>query len=177
MFKIDAYWTRFHIAKDWEITLLKVNHHLKYVGINQNGNRQMKEWFHKHYPQMEWIQKDSLFLQEQLELREYFNKERNVFTKKVDMKGTPFQKNVWDAVAKVPYGQTSTYSEIAKNIGAEKSVRAVASAIGKNPLLLYIPCHRIIGKNGSLSGFRDGLAIKEALLRLEGNTSESFSNL
>lgn len=86
---------------------------------------------------------------------------------KMDLEGTVFQQAVWEELQKVQYGEVTNYATIADRIKRPKAVRAVASAIGKNPLLIVIPCHRIIGKNGKLTGFRSGLSLKEKLLTLE----------
>jgi methylated-DNA-[protein]-cysteine S-methyltransferase len=90
------------------------------------------------------------------------------------LRGTPFQKEVWSQVLSVPYGRTSTYSEIASSLkGGRKDgplpCRAVGAAIGRNPLLIFVPCHRILGKDGSLTGYAAGIPRKVALLRLEGS--------
>ncbi|MBN2802786.1 MAG: methylated-DNA--[protein]-cysteine S-methyltransferase [Deltaproteobacteria bacterium] len=85
--------------------------------------------------------------------------------------GTEFQKNVWNELTKIPYGETSTYLQTAKNIGNEKAVRAVANAIGANPLNIIIPCHRIIGKNGALVGYSGRIPAKKHLLGLEHTLS------
>jgi len=82
--------------------------------------------------------------------------------------GTPFQRCVWDALRSIPRGKTTTYGEIAREIGAEKAVRAVGAAVGRNPLSLFIPCHRVVGKNGSLTGYAGGVERKKRLLELEG---------
>lgn len=82
--------------------------------------------------------------------------------------GTEFQRKVWAALKTVGYGETATYSEIAERIGNPKAVRAVASAIGSNPLSVILPCHRVIGKDGKLTGYAGGLDVKRFLLRLEG---------
>lgn len=85
--------------------------------------------------------------------------------------GTNFQKNIWRALIKIPYGITSTYLQLAKNINNEKAVRAVASANGANSISVIIPCHRIIGSNGELVGYGGGLSIKKRLLNLEKNNN------
>ena len=85
------------------------------------------------------------------------------------MVGTDFQKSVWDALLEVPYGSTSTYLNLAKQINNEKAVRAVANANGANAIAIIIPCHRIIGTNGELTGFGGGLPLKKRLLKLEQN--------
>ncbi|HEY8436110.1 MAG TPA: methylated-DNA--[protein]-cysteine S-methyltransferase [Haloplasmataceae bacterium] len=83
--------------------------------------------------------------------------------------GTPFQQKVWQALLSIPYGATASYSEVARFIGMPNGVRAVGSAIGKNPILMAIPCHRVVGKDGSLRGFRSGIDLKRELLLLEKN--------
>ena len=103
------------------------------------------------------------------EIREYLKGIRKDFTiyELTCLKGTDFQKRVWQELLNIPYGQTKTYKEIAKAIGNEKAVRAVATAIGKNPLMIIIPCHRVIGSDGKLRGYAYGVGVKEKLLSLE----------
>lgn len=101
------------------------------------------------------------------QLTAYFNKELTEFDVPIHVKGTPFQLAVWDALKELPYGSTTSYGSIAERIGNPKAVRAVGSAIGANPILAIIPCHRVIGKNGQLTGFRSGLDVKQFLLELE----------
>ena len=84
-------------------------------------------------------------------------------------RGTPFQERVWNALADIPYGETRSYGEIAALVGAPEASRAVGLAAGKNPLPIVLPCHRVIGSNGQLTGFGGGLPTKTFLLRLEGN--------
>jgi O-6-methylguanine DNA methyltransferase len=101
------------------------------------------------------------------ELTTYFAGECRAFTVPLDPRGTIFQRLVWDAVAAVPYGETRSYQDIARAIGRPAAVRAVGAANGANPLPLIIPCHRIIGSNGSLTGYGGGIEIKRRLLALE----------
>ena len=101
------------------------------------------------------------------QLDEYLNGDRKEFDISLLMVGTYFQKSVWDALMKVPYGTTSTYLQLAKNINNEKAVRAVASANGANSIGIIIPCHRIIGSDGELVGYGGGLPVKKRLLKLE----------
>jgi len=101
------------------------------------------------------------------ELEEYFQGERKEFDVPIQMVGTDFQKSVWNALLKVPYGTTSSYLQLAKVINNAKAVRAVASANGANSMAIIIPCHRIIGSNGELVGYAGGLPIKKRLLTLE----------
>ena len=102
------------------------------------------------------------------ELQEYFAGVRREFSVQVPFRGTAFQNRVWQELTRVPYGQTITYAELARRIGSPKAIRAVGAANARNPLSIIVPCHRIIGSDGSLTGYADGLAFKEGLLRLEG---------
>lgn len=101
------------------------------------------------------------------ELAEYFAGERRVFSIPLDPAGTPFQRKVWDALREIPYGETASYREIAARIGNPKACRAVGMANGRNPISIFIPCHRVIGAGGQLVGYAGGLDIKKALLELE----------
>jgi len=101
------------------------------------------------------------------QLTEYFAKERTCFDLKLNPKGTEFQQKVWKALLDVPYGKTRSYLEQSKHLGDVKAIRAVASANGKNPLWIVIPCHRIIGSDGSLTGYAGGVWRKKWLLELE----------
>lgn len=101
------------------------------------------------------------------QLDEYFKGERRDFTFPYQFEGTDFQKTVWDALIEIPYGETGSYKDIAVNIGNEKAIRAVGSANGKNKLSIVIPCHRVIGSNGELTGYAGGLWRKKWLLQHE----------
>ena len=105
----------------------------------------------------------------QRELREYFAGERREFTLPLSPKGTPFQRRVWDALLTIPYGETRSYGEIAALAGSPKASRAVGAANHRNPISIFIPCHRVIGADGSLTGYGGGLEVKRALLELEQN--------
>jgi methylated-DNA-[protein]-cysteine S-methyltransferase len=108
-----------------------------------------------------------LFLRAKNQLREYFAGTRRNFDLQLAMAGTEFQQRVWDRLLAVPYGCTATYGEIAKKIGNVKWARAVGAAIGANPVAIIVPCHRVIGRNGTLTGFAGGLDVKKQLLDLE----------
>ena len=103
------------------------------------------------------------------QLDEYFANKRENFEIPILTVGTEFQKSVWKALMKIPYGKTASYLELARNIGNEKAVRAVANANGANAISIFIPCHRIIGTNGTLTGYAGGLDVKEKLLKLESS--------
>lgn len=114
----------------------------------------------------------SSVIQAHTELSEYFSKNRKHFTFKINPRGTEFQQGVWRELAKIPFGTTTSYLELSKNLDNVKAIRAVASANGKNPLLIVIPCHRVIGKDGSLTGFSAGLWRKEWLLEHENPSQQ-----
>ena len=101
------------------------------------------------------------------QLQEYFIGKRTEFTFKLNPKGTEFQKKVWQELLQIPYGKTCSYLELSKKLGNAKAIRAVASANGKNPLWIVVPCHRVIGTDGSLKGYAGGLWRKKWLLEHE----------
>ena len=101
------------------------------------------------------------------ELHEYLEGERRAFTFPYRLVGTPFRLQVWKELEKVPYGETTTYKRLAEAIGRPGAYHAVGGAVGANPLGIVVPCHRVIGTNGSLTGYAWGLPMKEALLELE----------
>jgi len=110
---------------------------------------------------------DGILKQAVRELEEYFAGKRKSFNVPLNPRGTEFQKSVWKELSRIPYGETICYEELAKRIENPKAVRAVGAANGKNPLWLIVPCHRVIGKNGSLTGYAGGLSVKKKLLLLE----------
>ena len=102
------------------------------------------------------------------QLNEYFSGERNSFDLKLNPEGTDFQKTIWKLLQALPFGRTISYLKLARSYGKTKAVRAVAAAIGKNPILIIIPCHRVIGSDGTLVGYSGGIPLKKQLLELEG---------
>lgn len=111
------------------------------------------------------------------QLDEFFAGKREVFNIPLLFVGTDFQKKVWDELLKIPYGKTISYGEMARHIGMPKAVRAVANANGANAISILAPCHRVIGSNGSLTGYGGGLAAKKALLGLEAGLSKQGTSL
>lgn len=101
------------------------------------------------------------------QLDEYFAGKRTAFDLPIDPKGTEFQKKAWNALRRIPFGETRSYGDQARRIGSPKACRAVGAANGRNPISIVIPCHRVIGANGSLTGFAGGESVKRALLDLE----------
>ena len=102
------------------------------------------------------------------QLKEYFAGTRKVFDVPLDVVGTEFQKRVWTELRKIPYGKTISYKTLSEKLGDVKAIRAVGKANGQNPIAIIIPCHRVIGSDGRLTGYAGGLDIKEKLLHLEG---------
>jgi methylated-DNA-[protein]-cysteine S-methyltransferase len=126
----------------------------------------------KYVPKIadDWVDSPTLpvFLQLRQELTEYFAGARKGFAVKLAPEGTEFQRAAWKALTKIPFGQTRSYGEQAAAIGKPKAVRAIGAANGRNPIGIVIPCHRVIGANGTLTGYAGGLDKKEFLLKLEG---------
>lgn len=110
-----------------------------------------------------------ILVQTEQELKEYFAEKRTKFTVPLEPVGTPFQRKVWQALTTIPFGETRSYGELARQIGKPAASRAVGAANGKNPISIIIPCHRVIGSTGTLTGFGGGLKRKAQLLTLEGS--------
>lgn len=118
--------------------------------------------------------KNSILYSSIKQLEEYFSFKRKYFDLPLDPEGTAFQKKVWNELLKIPYGKVISYQQLSEKIGNIKSVRAVGRTNGLNPIPVIIPCHRVIGKNGSLVGYAAGVEIKRKLLALEGFLTEEF---
>ena len=122
-------------------------------------------------PEAEWEAADAPFRQALLQLEEYFTGRRRTFDLPLAPRCTTFQRKVLEALQAIPYGQTRSYKEVAAAIGQPKAVRAVGAANARNPVPIIIPCHRVIGSDGSLTGFGGGLEVKQTLLRLEATAA------
>ncbi len=122
-------------------------------------------------PEADWIYNEAPFENVRCQLAEYFSGTRKVFDLPLKLDGTEFQVSVLEALQDIPYGETTSYGAIAKKIGRPKAMRAVGAANGRNPIPIIVPCHRVIGSSGDLTGFGGGLDTKEALLRLEAENS------
>lgn len=127
-------------------------------------------------PEADWIYNEKPFTDARQQLHEYFDGERKVFDLPLHLSGTEFQLLVLQELRRIPYGETASYGAIAERIGRPKAMRAVGAANGRNPLPIIVPCHRVIGSSGDLTGFGGGLETKEALLRLEAEHSR-FPNV
>jgi methylated-DNA-[protein]-cysteine S-methyltransferase len=118
-------------------------------------------------PQPQWRRDDSAYASARTQLREYLGGERQEFDLELDLIGTPFQLRVWAQLLTIPYGATSTYGAVAQAIELPAAVRAVGTAVGRNPLSVIVPCHRVIGSTGALTGYAGGLDNKRWLLAHE----------
>jgi methylated-DNA-[protein]-cysteine S-methyltransferase len=125
----------------------------------------------RHDPEPDWIFNEKPFAAARQQLEEYFAGERKDFDLPLHLSGTDFQVQVLEELQRIPYGETTSYGDIAKRIGRPKAMRAVGAANGRNPIPIIVPCHRVIGSSGDLTGFGGGLDTKEALLRLEAENS------
>jgi len=139
--------------------------------IAVDGSAIVETYFAGARPKPDWIRDDDAFPEAATQLRDYFAGIRQTFDLPLTPRGTEFQQSVWSALLEIPYGQTTTYSAIANKIGRPAAVRAVGAANGANPIPIIIPCHRVIGANGSLTGFGGGLDVKRQLLALEARVA------
>ncbi|MBG9565993.1 methylated-DNA--[protein]-cysteine S-methyltransferase [Brevibacillus agri] len=164
--KQHVYWSKV-ILQEWSLHLAATAKGLCFVGSQNGPFAELSNWFARRRPGHVLVQDHEQFAPYVAEISEYLQGARQQFSLALDLEGTPFQLSVWDALCRIPYGQTTTYSEIAAHIKKPAAVRAVGAAIGANPLLLTVPCHRVVSKDGSLTGYRGGLDMKTALIALE----------
>lgn len=125
-------------------------------------------------PEPDWIYKEKPLSDARQQLQEYFAGTRKAFDLPLRLNGTEFQVSVLNALQEIPYGETVSYGEIAKRIGNPKAMRAVGAANGRNPIPIVVPCHRVIGSSGDMTGFGGGIDTKEALLRLESENTHDL---
>ncbi|MFE6135664.1 methylated-DNA--[protein]-cysteine S-methyltransferase [Bacillus sp. NPDC057893] len=153
--------------ENWRLHIAATENGLCFIGSQDENFEELNVWARKKLPQ-HILTRNPYYLQTYTkEIIEYLENKRETFTLPIDAYGTEFQLSVWNTIREIPYGKTYSYSEIAEKTQKPTAVRAVASAIAANPLLITIPCHRVIGKDGKLTGFRGGLEMKEELLTLE----------
>jgi methylated-DNA-[protein]-cysteine S-methyltransferase len=124
-----------------------------------------------------WTRDSQPFVDVTKQLDGYFAGELRVFDVQLELTGTSFQQAVWSALKMIPYGETCTYGELAARIGRPRASRAVGAANGVNPVPIIIPCHRVIGSNGSLTGFGGGIRTKQTLLGIESRTADLFNTV
>lgn len=160
------YWTLL-AHREWNIYMAATKEGLCYIGPQNTSFEELAVWVNKWLPDHQLLEDEAVLHPYASELVDYLEGDRKEFTMPLDLYGTEFQQSVWKALLEIPFGQTVTYSNIAERIQKPQAVRAVGTAIGANPILITIPCHRVIGKNGKLTGFRGGLDMKKQLLGLE----------
>ncbi len=139
------------------------------IAGDESGLRHI-DFEHSRYPTSivsDWIRNTNKLLEVREQLRAYFDGKLHEFTLRLNPYGTPFQLGVWEQLRKIPYGETVSYGELAQRLGNSKASRAVGAANGRNPLPIVVPCHRVIGSNGSMTGFGGGIDVKRRLLALE----------
>ncbi len=148
--------------KDWQFVLISSSKGAHFIDLQGRSLAKLTALLGKK------VVPDSCHRSELVnQISEYLNRKRTEFSLPLDIQGTGFQLAVWNEVAKIRYATTNSYGEIASSIGCPRAARAVGSAVGKNPLPIIIPCHRVIGKDGSLVGFGGGMELKKHLLALE----------
>ncbi|OAK30594.1 cysteine methyltransferase [Bacillus wiedmannii] len=158
--------------KNWHFHIAATENGLCFIGSQDENFEELDVWARKKLPQHILTCNPDYLQSYTKEVIEYLESKRETFTFPIDAYGTDFQLSVWNTVREIPYGKTYSYSEIAERMHKPTAVRAVATAIAANPLLITIPCHRVIGKNGKLTGFRGGLEMKKVLLTLEKSQVE-----
>ena len=148
---------------------------------SSDGQALFNLWFpgQKHEPQHQAWQRDDqlpVFQQLRAELNEYEAGQRDHFSLPLNPQGTEFQRQVWQALLQIPFGEHTSYGELAQQVGRPTAARAVGAAVGRNPLSILIPCHRVLGRNGQLTGFASGLTMKQRLLAVEGGNESEGSH-
>ncbi|HUQ29422.1 MAG TPA: methylated-DNA--[protein]-cysteine S-methyltransferase [Usitatibacter sp.] len=131
------------------------------TGLYFDGER------HAPAPGADWIEDEALFGECRRQLTEYFEGVRRAFDVTVAPEGSDFQRRIWSEIARIPYGRTITYAELAKRAGVPGCARAAGAATGRNPLSIVVPCHRVVGSDGSLTGYAGGIPRKRRLLEIE----------
>lgn len=164
----NIYWSKITI-EDWSMYSAATEEGLCYIGSPNASFEELERWVKKWVEPAKLIEDANVFQQYERELRQYYSGERRTFTAPLDLFGTDFQRKVWEVLQNIPYGKTCSYLEVAEKIQNSSAVRAVGGAIGANPILIMIPCHRVIAKDGKLGGFRAGLSMKERLLGIENS--------
>jgi len=140
------------------------------IGIEENGSAITSVFLQEENQSDDFEEKETPLIKETArQLSEYFDGKRTCFDVPIELNGTEFQCKVWNALCTIPYGETRTYGEIAKQIDNPKGSRAVGNANNKNQIMIIVPCHRVIGSNGALVGYAGGLDVKEKLLKIEGS--------
>ncbi|KIL51349.1 methylated-DNA-[protein]-cysteine S-methyltransferase [Jeotgalibacillus alimentarius] len=163
----SIYWAEFKYKQDC-YQLAAVDGKVCYIGGPEEGYEALEKWAARYVPGAVMIESPEQMQPFINEFEDYFSGQKRIFDMPIEPKGTDFQQEVWQALLEIPYGETRTYADIAARVGRPKAFRAVGTAIGANPLLVVVPCHRVIAKDGGLGGFSAGLDVKRALHAVEG---------
>ena len=142
---------------------------IEFGGLEENISR-LQRFTKKWLKEYKLVESEAPLKEAVTQLNDYFAKRRQYFELPLDLYGTPFQKLVWNTLMQIPFGEVRSYKDVAIQMNAPKSVRAIGSANHYNPVPIIVPCHRVIGSNGNLIGYRGGTEIKQYLLNLEGKT-------
>ena len=140
---------------------------LAYVELPHSSGRGMRDWMERYVPERRCVDEIGPNRAAIEQILEYLASERTHFDVPLDLRGTPFQRAVWDALIEIPYGESRSYAEVARAVGRPKAQRAVGSANNANPVSLIVPCHRVIAADGSLGGYGGGQKLKARLLAME----------
>lgn len=164
-----VYWDMLQY-NEWTFHLAATDKGLCCITLPNETFDTLQQWVKKHAAGANLMHDTDKLHPYIVQVEEYIQARRSAFLLPLDLRGTPFQVQVWKTLLQIPYGTTRTYSEIAAQLGRRKAVRAVGAANGANPIPIVVPCHRVVGKNGALTGYRGGVDMKAALLTLEGAT-------
>lgn len=162
-----VYWSLLNYKK-WHLYIAATDKGLCYVGSPNAPFKELEIWVTKKLPKYHLLKDEKIMKPYEVELIDYIEGNRKSFSIPMDLRGTEFQQKVWMKMFEIPYGHTATYTDIAEQLNRPDAVRAVGTAIGANPMLITLPCHRIFGKNGKSRGYRGGATMKDWLLEIEG---------
>jgi methylated-DNA-[protein]-cysteine S-methyltransferase len=166
MYNPKVFWSLL-VHGEWKLMLAATEKGLCYAGVHEASVDVFSNWVRRWMTGHDLEQNDERLQRYAEQFIAYADGELLDFSLPIDLRGTLFQLTVWEALRTIPYGESSSYSDVASFIQKPASARAVGAAIGLNPILIAVPCHRVIGKNGSLTGYRGGLDMKTKLLQLE----------
>ncbi|WDL96721.1 methylated-DNA--[protein]-cysteine S-methyltransferase [Alicyclobacillus sp. ALC3] len=162
-----VYWDRFEYD-EWTFHVAATDRGICRITLPNEKFDALQQWCKKHAPGSDLV-RDPVKLRPYIEqIEEYLSGQRKDFSVPLDLRGTPFQIRVWRTLLDIPFGATRSYSQIGESIGNPTAVRAVGATNGANPIPIVVPCHRVIGKSGNLTGYRGGVDMKARLLMLEG---------
>jgi methylated-DNA-[protein]-cysteine S-methyltransferase len=163
----NVYWSTIEF-QSWKLYLAATSKGLCCLIFPNEPFDMLVHWVNSHIPHANFIEDGEALDIYRKQVLEYLQGKRTTFSFPLDFRGTPFQVSVWQALTRIPFGETRSYTDIAEVVQRPKAIRAVGAANGANPIPIVVPCHRVIGKNGNLTGFGGGLDVKEELLRFEG---------